>query len=112
MHAIKILNQIIAFLLEIAMLAAFCYCGYVNGGTIFWKWALAVGLPLVIILVWSKFAAPKSASRLKPIPLLIFKLIIFIGCAVFLYVTGAIIPAGCFITIGVLSVWTGYFLEQ
>jgi hypothetical protein len=112
MQVIKILNQIIAFLLEVAMLTAFCYYGYINGATLFWKYALAIGLPLVIVLLWSKFAAPKSASRLKPIPLLIFKLFITISCAVFLYFSQAVIPAACFITIGVLSVWVGYFLGQ
>ncbi len=71
-------NLALAFAVEIAMLAGFAAAGW-NATPILWlRIVLAVALPGIAILMWAVWAAPKAKKRrLKPGPLLLFKLSIF-----------------------------------
>ncbi len=58
--ALKWGNLALAFLLELCLLAAFCYWGFhANAG---WpiKVALGIGLPLVVAVFWGMFMAPRA----------------------------------------------------
>jgi len=91
----KMLNDAVAFFIELIMLVALSMSGYHLATTAFLKYSLAIGLPAVTILLWGKWAAPKSKSRLPYPWLTVFKLILFSITALLLfysgYVTGAII---------------------
>ena len=71
-------NMLLAFLLEVAMLAAFCYAGWVSTPILWLRIVLTIALPALAIVMWAVWAAPKAKKRrLKPGPLLAFKFIIF-----------------------------------
>jgi hypothetical protein len=71
-------NMLLAFLLEVAMLAAFCYAGWVLPPVMWLRIGLAIGLPALAIVLWGMWAAPRAGKRRLKMPaLMIFKLIIF-----------------------------------
>jgi hypothetical protein len=71
-------NLILAFAVELAMLAGFAIAGWAVTPTVWLRVALAIGLPGIAIAMWAVWAAPKAKKRrLKPGPLLLFKIVIF-----------------------------------
>lgn len=71
-------NLVLAFAVELAMLAGFAVAGWAATEILWLRIALAVALPGIAIAMWSVWAAPKAKKRrLKPGPLLVFKIIIF-----------------------------------
>jgi hypothetical protein len=82
---LKMANQIVVFAIEIAMLCSFAYFGFQQGNTIAGKFALAISIPAVSILIWSFWAAPKSRYRLKMPYLAIFRLFLFLLASTALY---------------------------
>ncbi|GAB3705444.1 YrdB family protein [Spirosoma flavus] len=88
MQLIKILNQIIYFLLELCMLASLGYAGFLSSQHTLGKYLLAIGLPLAAAILWGFFAAPRSTYRLEFPYRSLFALTLF-GFAFFmLYKTG------------------------
>jgi hypothetical protein len=78
---LKPINLALAFLLELALLAAFAYWGFQSGNSTLLKILLGIGLPLFVALVWGVFMAPNSASRLQGGAYLALKALLF-GLAV------------------------------
>jgi hypothetical protein len=71
-------NLALAFAIELAMLAAFALAGWTATPILWLRLILTVALPGIAIAMWAVWAAPKAKKRrLKPRPLLLFKLIIF-----------------------------------
>lgn len=64
MTGLKWANLTAAFLLELCLLAALAYWGYRVGGNTFTKLGLAIGLPLLMAVVWGMFMAPKARVQL------------------------------------------------
>lgn len=112
MQIIKIINQVVAFSLEMAMLVALGYCGFQSGKTLFWKYVFAIVLPLIAAILWGLFAAPKADYRLELAPRILFELTLFLATAIFLYKTGYKTQAIIFGGMSLLSVATAYFLKQ
>ena len=77
MPVLRILHQLIAFSLEMAMLAALGYWGFLEGKKAPLKYVLGLGLPIAAIALWAMWAAPKSSSRLEQPYLLLFKLVLY-----------------------------------
>ena len=65
MEIIKTLNVGLAFLLELAMLAAFGYWGFQGEKSVWIKWGLGVGIPLVAAILWGILLAPMADQRLN-----------------------------------------------
>ncbi len=63
MPMVRSLNALLSFVLEMAMLAAFSWAGFELGRSPM-NWFALVGAPLLAILVWGFFAAPRSRRRL------------------------------------------------
>ena len=84
----KALNLGLAFLLELAALAALAYWGYRLDADVAVRWLAAIGAPLTLAVVWSQIAAPTAKRRLPRTPLLGFKVLVFTLTAVLLYGTG------------------------
>lgn len=84
----RALNLGLAFLLELAALAALAYWGYRLDAPIAVRWVTALGAPLALALTWSRIAAPTARRRLARTPLLGFKLLVFTTAAALLYSTG------------------------
>lgn len=70
------------------MLVILAYGGYKIGNGTAMKYLLAILLPVVVGIVWGMVAAPRATRRLQQPARTIFKLILFIACAILLYSTG------------------------
>lgn len=85
----KLLNNLVSFLLELAMLGALGYWGFSAGGSLPLKWLLGIGVPAALIAFWSVFMAPNSTRRLAWPWVPIVSLVLFLGSALALYSAGA-----------------------
>lgn len=81
----KGLNLGLAFLLELALLAAIAYWGWHLSAPSAVRWLVAIAAPAVLALAWSRIAAPDARSRLPPTRLVAFKLLAFTVGAALLY---------------------------
>lgn len=77
MDALKGVNAIVAFLLELAMLVSFGYWGYRAAHGLVVKWALALALPVAAMVVWGLFFAPQAIWRLSLWPGVVGSLSLF-----------------------------------
>ena len=75
------INLALAFILELAMLAAFAYWGFQTGGSAVMKILLGIGIPLLVATLWGIFMATKSSRRLLGTSYLAVKVVLF-GLAV------------------------------
>ncbi|MGE5224849.1 MAG: YrdB family protein [Omnitrophica WOR_2 bacterium] len=85
---LKSLNLFLAFLLELAMLAAFAYWGFHTGQTTILKIGLGIGIPLLAAVIWGLVMAPNSSRRLQGTAYLALKLVLFGLAVVALILTG------------------------
>lgn len=82
-------NLLLAFLLELAMLAAFCYAGWMATRLLWLRALLAIGLPALAIVLWAAWAAPKAGKRRLKMPaLMVFKAAIMAAATVAWWVAG------------------------
>jgi hypothetical protein len=88
MNSLKMVNLALSFLLELAMVVAFGVWGYHVDGTTLLKWALGLGLPLIIMVFWGIFMAPKASSRLSWPWVPIIAVVLFLLAALALYAAG------------------------
>ena len=85
MNILKGINIALSFLLELAMLIAIGYWGYHGSPNTLTRWTLAIGLPLILVIVWGIFFAPRSNRRLPAIPGSLLSLGLFLLAAFALY---------------------------
>lgn len=110
--AIKITNQTITFLLEIAMLISFGYYGMTRSWHFFPRLLFTIVILAVAIGLWAILAAPKSARRLKMPYQTIFRIAMFLLSASLLFQTG---QKGIAIILACLAIITqtiSYFTEK
>lgn len=82
-------NLLLAFVLELGMLAAFCYAGWVGPKVLWLKFVLAIGLPGIAIVLWAVWAAPAARKRRLKMPgLMIFKIAIFAAATIAWWLAG------------------------
>jgi Protein of unknown function (DUF2568) len=74
---VKSANLALAFLLELALLAALAYWGYRLDAAFTVRWLAAIGAPALLALIWGLVAAPTAKRRLPPAQLVGFKLLVF-----------------------------------
>jgi hypothetical protein len=77
MEAIKTLNLLIRFLLELCILLIFGYWGFKTGNQGVSKALLGIGVPLASAIIWGAFLAPKAAWRLSQPWLTLLEVTIF-----------------------------------
>jgi membrane protein implicated in regulation of membrane protease activity len=77
----------VAFLLELAALAALGYWG-ASAGHGAWAYVLAAITPLVAAVFWGTFASPRASVRLATVPKVAVRLRVLLGGAVALAVAG------------------------
>jgi hypothetical protein len=85
---IKAVNLGLAFALELGMLAALAYWGWRVGGSLPAQVALGVGAPLLAAMIWGRFCAPKSRTRLPQPRLVVLEVALQELAAVALAVAG------------------------
>src|SRR5262249_15689103 len=81
MVAIKTGNLVLAFVLELCILAALGYWGLQTASGPIAKGALGIGAPVLAAVVWGMFLAPKAAVQLPTVAYWALKAVIF-GLAV------------------------------
>lgn len=112
MEIIKSINLASAFFLEIAMILAFGYFGFHYPQNILLKYVLMIALPLVAIILWGYFAAPKSKHRLQQPYRVLFALAIF-GASVFLLnMTGKTMLAAVFAIMVIINQLLAFIFKQ
>jgi hypothetical protein len=90
------------FLLELAAFAAFAYCG-ANVGSGVISVVLAIAAPALAIVLWGRFAAPRSDRRLATRDRIAFELSVFGLACVALLVVGARVAAAALAVLVAIS---------
>src|SRR5215471_4169765 len=105
-------NLMLAFLLELAMLAALALFGWHVAGAIWLRLLLAIGLPAVAIAAWAVWGAPKSKSRLQGRALLLFKVVMFALATAAWFATGEAFIGTIFAVLVVVNLLGGWVFRQ
>jgi len=108
----NLLNKIVTFFLELAMLASFACFGFQKGGTPLVKYGLAVLLPILAIVLWGYFAAPKSSHRLELPAVALFRGLIFLAAALCLFLCHQRVPALTMAVLAILTQIASFFGED
>jgi len=88
MDALKLLNLLVRFLLELCMLAAVGYWGFNTQTGLFMKILFGIGLPILIATLWGLFVAPKAAYPLRGASHLTLALLLLFSGAAALFASG------------------------
>ncbi|MER5177586.1 YrdB family protein [Streptomyces sp. NPDC002896] len=81
-------NEVLAFLLELTALALLGWWGFATGGNVLGRIALGLGTPLLAVVLWALFAAPKARLRPPLAVVLLVKAVVLGGGAAGLYGVG------------------------
>ena len=71
---------LVGFLLEVAMVAALCFWGFMHPYP--WNLVLGLGVPAVVVVLWGIFMAPKAIRRLSPVHVAWVSLAVFLAAAI------------------------------
>ena len=77
MTALRGANDVLAFVLELAALAALAVWGFTLDAAWPLRLVLGLGAPILMIVVWGLLLAPRAARRLVMPWLLVAKLVVF-----------------------------------
>jgi len=83
-------NLGLAFLLELVAIASFAYWGFTVSDSIIVRLVLGLGTPILAIVLWGIFAAPKSERRLRGNAYLAFKVVYFVLAILALIAAGSV----------------------
>src|SRR5258707_14085376 len=103
MAALQVINLGIAFLLELCMLGALAYWGFQVTDSVPLKVLLGIGVPVVVIVIWARFMAPNSTTRLTGTAYLLVKLVLFGAAAIALAFAGQVTLAIIFAVVAVIN---------
>jgi hypothetical protein len=103
MNALKALNLGITFLLELCMLAALAYWGFQTSDNLPVRIILGIGAPVLAAVIWGRFLAPKSTTRLTGLAYLALKFILFGLAAIALAAAGQPTLAIIFVVASVIN---------
>lgn len=109
---IKTINQLVVFIIELIMIGTVACVGFREGNATWTKYSLAIILPLIVILLWGHFAAPKSSHRLKMPYLAMFRLALFLATACLLFRSHQTIMALVVALLSVVTQIVSYFLKE
>jgi hypothetical protein len=79
---LHLVNEGLAFVIELLALAALAWWGAATGGGLFVHLLLGIGTPLVAAVIWGVFASPKATVKLPLAGVLGVKVLVF-GAALF-----------------------------
>ena len=111
MEILKNTNNALRFLLEVAAIVAIAYWGLTLRSFGAWRYAVAIGLSLLIILVWGLWGAPMASFRLDTIPRLLLEILIFSSAVAALFASGQKTLAGVMASIVVINTFVLYLAK-
>ena len=88
MDAVKSLNLALRFLLEVCAVMAVGYWGFRTGHGTLAKLILGLGGPVLVIVVWGTFVAPKAAVSIPEPVRFVLGLVILLAAAIALIAAG------------------------
>ena len=97
------LNEGLAFLLELAAIAALAWWGFTAGGNVLVNVVLGVGAPAAAIVLWGLFAAPRARFTIALPLVLVVKAAVFGAGALALDGVGHATAAVAFAVIALLN---------
>jgi Protein of unknown function (DUF2568) len=100
---LHVANEALAFLLELAMLAALGCWGATTGSSAAVHVLLGVGAPLTAAVVWGLFAAPKARIRLPMAGVVAVKALAFGSAVIAIAAMGGDCLAACFAVIALVN---------
>jgi hypothetical protein len=109
---LKQTNLVLALLLELGVLAALAYWGFATGSTIPAKIGLGIGAPVVAIIVWAIWGAPRSGRRLQGVSYWILRIAFDAAGALALYVADQQTLSAVFALVAALNCILGYAWKQ
>jgi hypothetical protein len=113
MRELRNANLLLAFIIEVAMLAAFCFAGWMATPVLWLRIVLAVGLPGLAILLWAVWAAPKAGKRRLPMPqLLIFKVVMFALATAAWWAAGQAFIGSIFAALAAINLLAAWVFKQ
>jgi hypothetical protein len=86
--AVHAVNEVLAFGLELLMLAGLCWWGAAQHAGVAARIGLAVAAPAIAVIAWSLFAAPRARIRLPLAGVLAVKVVLFGAAAAGVYAIG------------------------
>lgn len=106
----RAVNLLLAFLLELALLAAVAVWGFSVPGPTWLRWVAGLGAPLLVVLVWGVWLAPRSTRRLRMPGLMLAKLALFLLAALALVgaghaVWGIVLLGAAVLNLGLAMAW-------
>lgn len=106
------LHYLVAFALELMLVFGFGLFGFTLAGGGWAGGAAALALVATAILLWARFAAPKSATRLKDLPLMLFKVAIFAAGTLAFWAAGFVEIASAFGALAALDLGAAVALDR
>ncbi len=109
---LKSINAGVAFLLELCMLVMLGIWGFQASSENVVRVILGIGAPLLAIILWGMFLAPRSNRRLTGIPYIILKFIIFGVATIAFMAAGQVTLAIIFIVVAVINQFLAIVWKQ
>jgi hypothetical protein len=109
---IKYSNLALAFFLELGVLAAWGYWGFVVGPNLLLKLLFGIGVPALAIVIWALFGAPTARWHLYGIWRIVLGVIFFGSAALALYLANKPIWGLAFFLVFALNWGLGYAFDQ
>ena len=109
---VKQANLFLALLLELGVLAALAYWGFVTGATLPVKIVLGISAPVVAIIIWAIWGAPRSRRRLQGISYWLLRIAFDAAGAIALYVANQHTWGMIFALAAALNCILGYVWKQ
>lgn len=105
---VKGLNELLRFVLELGMLAAFAYWGSHVGASRLAHVTTAIVTPVGVALVWGMVLSPKAPAKLSSILRLVLSLPVFLIAALALYASG--LPQAAIVFAGIATINTAILI--
>lgn len=109
---LHVVNEGLAFLLELAMLAGLAWWGSQAVGGLAGRIALAVLTPALAVVIWGLFAAPRARIQLPGAGVLAVKAVVLGGAAVAVYAAGWHAAAIAFAVVAAVNTTVAAFDRQ
>jgi Protein of unknown function (DUF2568) len=87
MDALRGINLVARFMLEICVLISVGYWGFKTGSGWLLRIVLGIGVPFLVAMIWGMFGAPKSTFHLQGLSLLLIEVVVFGSGVVALFLT-------------------------
>ncbi|MGW5416094.1 YrdB family protein [Actinomadura geliboluensis] len=98
-----VLNEGLAFVLEVAAIVALAWWGFTTGGNVVVNVVLGIGAPVGAMVLWGLFAAPRARFKVALPFILLVKAIVFSAGALAFYGVDHATLAIVFAVIAVLN---------